>query len=575
MTEVADTPVAGVKPASTNDHPSSTKNPWRGIVLLCAVVFLTSYVFLFLGMTRLPNIYDEGIVLTDAMRVTAGQVPHRDFYVNYGPAQFYVLAGLFKLLGQSLIVERLYDLFLKSLIVTAAFAITSVYCRRSIALGAAIVSTAWVFSIRVTGTAMVPVSLLGLIAAILLAPVFARRLSAKRLFVAGVIAGLAALFRYELGAGLLGIGTFVLALAAFLAPGGLSIKARTFLSTYWPYLAGFAVLTVPAALYYLSVAPIQPWIHDAIIYPAKYYPRTRSLPFPRIRWSRLDNLDVYLPIVVVVISLCGLIVRASKARRDDSRHAEIGAGFEDWEATLFTFMLLALLMYVKGFVRFDRMQMFAAIISSVPLLAILLGRRSDFPRAIRISIAIVACLFVLSAVRSTWIQSKNLYLQRLSVLEELIPSARKVPDAQAAWCQSKNPLTVGLCFLPEDYGIPATEFLVAHTRPGEPLYSGVTRHDKIFVNDMLVYFATQRLPASHWAHFDPGLQNSYEIQTQMVRELQEKAPPYILLMNNENWFDEPNDSGKSSGIRVLDQYIRSRYRPVANFSYASVWEGRH
>ena len=70
-------------------------------------------------MSRRPVVYDEGLMLTAAMRVAAGQIPHRDFYANYGPAQFYLLAGLFKLFGETILVERLYDIVLKALVVTA------------------------------------------------------------------------------------------------------------------------------------------------------------------------------------------------------------------------------------------------------------------------------------------------------------------------------------------------------------------------------------------------------------------------------------------------------------------------
>jgi len=52
-------------------------------------VFLITFIVLFLGMTRIPNLYDESIVLTGATRVLAGQVIHRDFYANYGPGQFH------------------------------------------------------------------------------------------------------------------------------------------------------------------------------------------------------------------------------------------------------------------------------------------------------------------------------------------------------------------------------------------------------------------------------------------------------------------------------------------------------
>ena len=56
-------------------------------------------------------------MLVAAMRVAAGQIPHRDFYAIYGPGQFYVLAGLFKLFGQTILIERIVDLIFRSLVV--------------------------------------------------------------------------------------------------------------------------------------------------------------------------------------------------------------------------------------------------------------------------------------------------------------------------------------------------------------------------------------------------------------------------------------------------------------------------
>src|SRR4051794_41961080 len=50
--------------------------------------------------------FDEGLVLAAARRVTEGQVPYADFTWAYGPAQPYLLAGLFKLFGLSLIQWR-------------------------------------------------------------------------------------------------------------------------------------------------------------------------------------------------------------------------------------------------------------------------------------------------------------------------------------------------------------------------------------------------------------------------------------------------------------------------------------
>ena len=50
-----------------------------GTILETILVFLISYIILFIGMSLAPTIYDEGLILTGAMQVLAEQIPHRDF----------------------------------------------------------------------------------------------------------------------------------------------------------------------------------------------------------------------------------------------------------------------------------------------------------------------------------------------------------------------------------------------------------------------------------------------------------------------------------------------------------------
>ena len=120
----------------------------RGPIVSLFFVFLLSYCILFLGMSRRPHIYDEGLVLTAAMRVAGEQIPHRDFYANYGPAQFYLLAGLFKLFGESsILVERLFDLLIKALLVTTVYGIALDYCRQLVAAVIAIVTVLWLIGL--------------------------------------------------------------------------------------------------------------------------------------------------------------------------------------------------------------------------------------------------------------------------------------------------------------------------------------------------------------------------------------------------------------------------------------------
>jgi len=114
--------------------------------LVFFLIFVASSVLLFFGMQTVPSTYDEGISLTAAMRIAeAGQVPHRDFYAIYGPAQFYSLAWLFKLFGESLFVERLLYTLITGLIVSAVYYITSEYCGRFVTVWTTVTIALWLF----------------------------------------------------------------------------------------------------------------------------------------------------------------------------------------------------------------------------------------------------------------------------------------------------------------------------------------------------------------------------------------------------------------------------------------------
>ena len=525
-------------------------------------------------MSLFPTLYDEGLILTGAMRVAAGQIPHRDFYANYGPGQFYTLAGLFKLFGESILVERLYDTFLKALLVTFIYTITSSYSRKSVAAGTSIVTVLWLFGLNDTaGTPLIPVSLLNLVASILILPIFFRPISRRRMLAAGAVAGGSALFRYDTGIALLGIHACAIAIAVCLQVRGIPDRLRTFASSFWPYLVGFAAVTLAALFYFLSVSTLHPFIYDIILYPSKYYHRGRNLPFPGISFRELDNIGIYLPIATIAISIYVIVAHRYQARRNNSSTSESTSEEQKWHGFLITFALLALVMYFKGLVRVSLIHMYLSIIPSLLLIAILFQHRLTLSRPVRISVTALVWVSILAAGLSGLREARLLYVRHESVPESILLSARHtLPKTQAAWCKTDNALTRSFCFSPDDDHIQTIEFIDSHTTPDQKLFVGQTEHDRIFINDNLIYFATQRLPATKWSHFDPGLQNSYEIQTQMVNELEVNAPPYIVLDSQFDLIREPNDSSKSTGVTLLDEYIRNKYQRATTFGEMSIWQ---
>lgn len=557
-------------PSSTDLHARCQISEHRArFAVLLGLVFVISYVFLFFGMMRRPGMYDEGIVLTGAMRVAAGQIPHRDFYFIYGPAEIYILAGLFKIFGPSLLAERLFDLCIKALVVTTVFAIVASYCRKSVAVFVSVITILWLFGLNEFGLAVMPVSVLNLISSVLILPIFAGRVSPRRMIAAGAVAGAASLFRYDTGIALLAIHACVIAIAIHLFPTAGTNRLRLFASIFSPYLAGFGLLTIFPLLYYLSVAPLGPIMHDIIVFPSKYYHRARNLPFPGITLKSFENVGIYVPLAIATMTLYALVRPRTRSVVPDSPEAQKRQGF------LIMFGLMLVVMYLKGIVRVAPIQMYLAIVPSLLLIAVLFEYRAAFPRPARVSIN---CLMLLSLLAATWstlhvIRLESLY--HLSVAQRILHFPQVATSGlQADWCRTINPVTQGFCFLPEDDRIQAIEFIRSHTRQGQTLYSGLSEHDRVFANDNLIYFATQLVPATRWSHFDPDLQNRYDIQSQMVHELEQNAPPYLVLDSEFALVQEPNESSKSSGVTLLDTYIRDKYKLAEQFDKLSIWQRR-
>ena len=541
----------------------------RPIRLISLAVFAVAFLLLFLGMDRSCNLYDEGLILTGAMRVAAGNIPYRDFYAEYGPAQFYILAGLFKLFGPSVLIERLFDLSVQAGIVTACFAWCGVYCRRVVAIGTSVICGLWLFGLRSYGAAIMPALLLTLAGSGLLLSAYTCKRSDWRFSAAGAVTGLVALFRCDVGFGLLIAHLCFIAITVINS--GRARQALGYgLRNAGRYIAGTAVVFVPPALMYLAVAPIHDFIFDMITYPGKYYSRARNLPFPGLRPHPLDSLAVYLPVLVIVILLC--LFLTNQYTRKSSSAPRFTSG-QDVNELLTLFGPLILIFYGKGFVRVSTFHMFLAIVPSLIVIAVLLEHAGKYSVTLRSMIVFTALFSVIMSGGAALRSAREIFMRHpWTVMAELLspPGAASIQDL-TSWCGIPNPLHRGLCFLVDSDHIKAIRFIDSHTNPADQLFVGLPHHDKILDNDVLTYFAAQRMPATRWYDFNPDLQTRADIQREMISEIKSKSVPYILLDSQFDNHNEPNDSSKSSGVTLLDDFIRDSYRQVESFGELSVW----
>jgi hypothetical protein len=98
-----------------------------------------------------------------------------------------------------------------------------------------------------------------------------------------------------------------------------------------------------------------------------------------------------------------------------------------------------------------------------------------------------------------------------------------------------------------DY-IRISDYLRRFSQPGEMIFVGLNRRDKIWVNHVGLYFSAERRPATHWHQFDPCLQTRAEIQIRMIGELTRNHVRWVVRDASYDSIVEPNQSSASSGV---------------------------
>ena len=355
----ADTPPAT---AVANSGFAPSGGNWR----IVALIFGCSLLFFVISMGRSVQVYDEALILVGATRVADGAIPHRDFYAAYGPAQFYVLAGLFKVFGASVLVERAWDSVVRAAIVTVAFFVVQRAASRREAWLASAVILLWLRAVESYVYPVFPSLLFALLAVLCVSPIFAGRRSRSLLFVSGASVGITVLFRYDAGAYAFAALTLVLAAYALSRPLPLQKRIDEFIQILAPCWLGVAVVCVPVAIAFAANGVLRDFYFDIIYFPANYYRRMRGWPLPSLLETLTTPLKmgVYLPVATWIAAL---IAVASGRRPTPASDAKDG---RPWIMLLLG--VLSALFYLQGVVRAERVHMTFSIVPALMLASALL-----------------------------------------------------------------------------------------------------------------------------------------------------------------------------------------------------------
>jgi hypothetical protein len=463
------------------------------------------------------NPHDEGLVLSSAARITEGELPYRDFYANYGPGQYFFVAGLDGLFGPSLLSWRVVRVALDAIVGVLAYLLARREAPPWLALLAWVgVAGAMAFpSIPSPNPAAIALGL----GAILVAP--------RRPAVAGALAGLAVVFRVDVG--LAAVGGAVL---AALPAGGLRQERGAAVRATLRVAGAAAVVAIVLLAPVVLAAPREAW--EQTLGFALDEQGLQRLPLPGAYDGSLQPnliLDHYFAYVL----LGGGLLWAAIALRER-------LGLRAWAAAP---LALAGAAYLLA--RADEFH-FIPLAAILPVLLAIVAARA---RSAGHMLSFAAACAVLTLIALHGLDEKRIQALSPPPLERLDVD---VADGVKARTDDARALAA----------------LVAYVRPrvpeGRPVFVANPRHDIVRVGNPLLYVLLQRDNPTRYDVFQPGVVTSAPVQAEMVRDLERARPALVVRwLNPAASQREPNGAGRSSGVRILDRWLAERYTEVRRF----------
>ena len=508
---------------------------------LIAVVALVAYLLPLRALLHAPGAaMEEGFMLVFPDRVLHGAIPNKDFLYLYGPGSLWSLAAVYKVFGTHLLVERTAGLVqLVGMAFGAGLLVR--WWGRGVAIAAVLLNVMFVMpslqlvAIPWTGGGALA---LGAMAALLHArhccadePAPVAR-AERWALTGGVLAGVAMLFRIDLGLALVLGGTA----AVWAVPRAVVKRA----------LIGVAIGLAPYVVHLATAGPVNVW-RGMLIDPMIHLRAARHLPVPpdpnhlvgvaRViaavdrswplpRFSPAQQLFVWFVVLVVLaVALAGLGVALVRRDRGALRPRVLLAG-----------ALFGLGILPQAVQRADSAHLAWVSGTIVVLLPAALAEvaGSVRPRWNGARVGVGAGLAVIVAVALLFPS----YTARryVSAVQDSIdlPKSIEITSEGRSWYVGNDP---GFAHSIEQL-LGAVEHDVA---PGSRVIVGNTDMRRVPYNDTFLYYLLPRYtPGTASMEFEPGLTN--RPGTTLTKEMQ-LADAFIASDRWLSW-DEPNDAMK-------------------------------
>jgi hypothetical protein len=524
------------------------------------LIFLCLLIVLFIPIRTPFYYYDEGFAVFNATRVMGGEIPYKDFWAIYPPGQLYVLASLYKAFGVSLLISRIYDTLVRFTIVVGVYAIARQITSPILALASAFAATLVLTSVSFYAYAVYPALAFSLWAIVCTVEYFYKGQKGW-LLLTGVLAGLAGLFRFDIGlyaSASLGISIFLLAFLSLLRKTGNYTDAFVPAANValLPVMAAFGLMVFGYGLVGLFSGFNNLW-EQVFLFPFTKLHDVRWRPYPAlipagppdfsafliIYSEAMDWVRFYLP---VALYLPAIIYEA---------HALLWKHQPVNRRTYGTFAVTIYgpFLFAQALSRYDYIHVLPTMILAILVFASLYDDLVFRPVHWVMKLVLVALLPLLFAAYFT----------------APINTVFTTLDDFAPWgCFSQ--IHRASCVYLSSNQQQAVRYVQTHTQENQPIYVGNQRHDIVFINDVGFYFLSARASATRYSELHPGVATTLPVQKQIAAEIDRKNVDTLVLVDIPN-SGEPNASSVSSGIHYLDDYIRSRYFVAATFGEYQIW----
>jgi hypothetical protein len=374
------------------------------------------------------------------------------------------------------------------------------------------------------------------------------------LYLCGLFSAIVLIFRHDLG--FLGaLGQSVI-LSAYI----ITVKKERPGPKIVIYLAGYFTVFMPFAAYLLISVPFNDLFADLIKFPIMTYPHVRSLAYPspvpnpaqifsqattKVEYLRqvMLRLDYYFPFLIYLTALIRILKSFKKHQQEEELY------FRRWVISIF--LVMGLLFYIQGLVRAHLTHLRPTYFPAIFLLSYFIEDALRPPK--RRVFILISLVFV---VAMAWIpfseKTGGIAALRKEAIYFNIERAKGI-----VWDKRGESYQELVLFLQKN--IPQ----------GERIFVGNSRHDRIFSNDVMLYFLSGRQSALKYHELVPGTADTALVQREMISDLERHKVRYLVLFDNE--VIEPNASGKGTGVVLLDDYIRSNFVYLKTFGQYAVW----